>query len=155
MAVYGVDIRTGLARNGVIPFTGWTPSLGIGSPKYGSGDAAGQIQFNGQTQNDDRLAKQFRKVGLTNKVLRQMLINYIGGAVGVPGTGAGNQYKWVLGTTGDNYRSLRQIEITNVTNRTMNAADQAALRGMFSRTVFPATYPRDVSGNGGGGKVKF
>lgn len=154
MASYGVDIRTGVARNGVIPFTGWTPSLGIGSPKYGSGDAAGQIAFNGQTQDDDRISKVFRKSGLPKKALKQLFIQLIGGTAGTTGTGT-TSYKQVKGQTGDNYTSNRPIEITQIVNRTTTAADSLALEGMLSRLTAPATYPRDVSGNGGGGKVKF
>ena len=156
MALYGVDIRTGNAHNNEIGFTGWTPTLGRGAtqPQYGSGTTAGSVQMNGQSQNDDRIAKQFRKSGMGNKILRQVFNQLIGVAVG-GNTGATLGYKQVRGQTGDNYTSLRQIDNLTFATRTLTAADQAAFRGMVTRLTAPAVYAADVSRNGGGGKVKF
>lgn len=151
MAVYGTDLRTGIARNGAVSFTGWTVTLGLGQPQLGGGATGGQVLSNGQTQDDDRMAKIFRKSGLAKKMLKALFLQVLGAA---PGAVGNVTYKQVQGTTGDAYRSLRQIETTSI-NRSSTAADVLALEGMVSRLTAPASYPRDVSGNGGGGKVKF
>jgi len=154
MAVYGVDVRTGAARNGSIPFTGWSPILVVGQPVFASGQGNGVVQFNGQSQNDDRVAKQFRKMGPANKILKTMLSNLIGGTVGAVGTGT-TTYKQVKGQSGDSYTSNRAIEVVGLTNRTSTTDDQAAFRGMINRLTAPATYAVDLSGAGGGGKVRY
>ena len=144
MALYGVDFRTGIQRNGQISFTGWTPTLGSGTtpPQYGSGTTTGSVQFNGQTQNDDRLSKQFRKLGPALKALRYGLFNQIGNAVG---TNLGQtQYRQVKGTNGDTPRSNNLVEVITVLGRNSTAADIAALRGLFTRITAPGSF---TSGN--------
>lgn len=153
MAVYGTDLRNGLARNSQVNFTGWTPTLGSGQPAYGNGTAAGYAQFNGQSQNDDRIAKQFRKSGMGLKILKTFFSQQIGNAAGVA-SGA-ITYKRVLGTNGDVPRASGLVETVTQATRNTTTNDMLAFRGMINRLTAPASYPKDVSGNGGGGKVKF
>lgn len=153
MAVYGTDLRTGVARNRQVNFTGWTPTLGSGQPAYGNGTAAGYAQFNGQSQSDDKIAKQFRKLGPAIKVLKTIFSAQIGNVAGV-NTGP-IAYKRVLGTNGSVPRAAGLVETITQAGRGTTAADIAAFRGMITRVTAPASYPKDVSGNGGGGKVKF
>jgi len=153
MATYGVDLRNGLARNGSIPFTGWTPILTVGQPVFATGQGNGVVQFNGQSQNDDRLSKQFRKLGPAIKILKTIFNAQIGNVVGV-NTGP-ISYKRVLATNADVRPAAGLVETITQAGRGTTTADIAAFRGMISRAVAPTTYPKDVSGNGGGGKVKF
>lgn len=157
MTAYGVDIRSGNPRGGEIAFTGWTPTLGRGAtqPQYGGGTTTGSAQFNGQTQNDDRISKAFRKVGASLKIHKQVFNTLIGQVVGT--TTPTFTYKWVRGTSGDNYKSLRQIDDFGIVYppRVTTVNDQNVFRAMFQRSVAPTTYAKDVGGNGGGGKVRF
>ena len=153
MATYGVDLRNGLAHNGFIGFTGWTPTLGQGQPKYGNGDTFGVVQFNGQSQNDDRLSKQFRKMGPAIKILKTIFNAQIGNVAGV-NTGP-ISYKRVLATNADVRPAAGLVETITQAGRGTTNADVLAFRGMINRLTAPATYPKDLSGNGGGGKVKF
>lgn len=168
MATYGVNIRTGVARNGQVPFTGWTGILGT---QIGNGPATqgtgGYAYFNGLFQNDDRIAKFFRKPSPAAKQLRSMWFNLTGAAVGV-GTST-NTYKRVQGkditVAGGNQRGgLQTIENVGYVNRATTTADRDAFRELLTRNVFPTTgannangramsYPVDLSGNGGGNKV--
>ena len=154
MATYGVD-RNGTPRNGFIFGTGWTPTIGPNqtTPSFGGGDTHIFVQFNGQSQNDDRIAKQFRKVGPAIKMLRTLFLNQIGNPVGsASGTAT---YKQVRGQTGDTYSSLRFIDNVGQASRTTTTGDISALRGIISRATAPAVYPVDLSRNGGGGKVRY
>lgn len=165
MAVYGTNVKTGVARNGLIPFTGWTGVLAEGGPAGAVNQGpTGNVSFNGQTSNDNKIAQVFRKSGALNKTLRQMLSNLIGSAAGV-GTGTQNSYKQVKGVGGNNnLGGLVQIEDGGITNRVTTVADRDALKQMIFRSVFPTTsavgsvtqnYIEDRSGNGGGGKVRY
>jgi len=156
MAVYGVNLATGANRGGFISGTGWTPTIGPNqsTPSFGGGSTAIFVQFNGQTQNDDRVAKQFRKSGPALKFARAVFASLLGVA---GGNAPIVQYARVRGQTGDSYTSLRAIDVVTVpgSGRAKNANDTAAFVGMLNRSVAPAGYARDLSGAGGGGKVRY
>jgi len=153
MAVYGVDLRTGNAHNGLVGFSGWSPTLGLGQPIYGGGNTNGGIGFNGQSQSDHRIAQAFRKSGYAIKLFKTVFSNQIGN---VAGTGSGQiTYKRVLATNGDVPRSANLVETFLQPNRATTANDVNAFRGIINRVTAPATYPKDLSGAGGGGKVRY
>lgn len=172
MAVYGTDIKTGIARGGNIAFTGWTGILADGGtviPNAAGQGPAGNVSFNGVFQHDDQFAKFFRKSGPALKQLRSMLFALVGAAAGAASTT--NVYKRVQAQDltvpgGNDLGGLRVIENVGYTTRATTAADRDAFREMITRNVFPTTgalsaqgrvmsYPRDLSGVGGGGKVNF
>jgi hypothetical protein len=176
MATYGVDIRTGVARDGRVKFTGWTSILGdqanSSTGAVNIGQSSGAVYFNGLTSNDRKIRQAFMGRGPINLAIRQMFINMLGGTAGVAGTGAGNIYKQVQGpaqgsvggNVGFDLGGLRPIEQSTVNNRTMQAADRDSMRGVFLVSSYPTahglpssaviqrqgTYPDDVSDNGGG-----
>ena len=99
-----------------------------------------------------------------------MMFNLVGGLAGTAGT-SNNVYKRVQGVditsnAAANNGGLRVIENVGYANRVTTTADRDAIREVLIRNVFPTSgaaistgrpmsYPADVSGNGGGGKVKF
>jgi hypothetical protein len=40
-------------------------------------------------------------------------------------------------------------------NRNTTAADVTQITALLDRTTYPASYPVDLSGNGGGGKLAY
>jgi len=173
MPTYGVNINTGVARDGRIAFTGWTNVLGDQANSSNTpvqiGQTSGAVYFNGQTNADDRIAKVFRKTGSRNLAMRQLMVNLLGVAAGASSpTGTANSYMRVRGpsqtvSAGDDVGGLRPIEDAGLASRNSTAADRDALRSIFLRPVFPmahtfpnptvprqGTYPVDVSRNGGG-----
>ena len=153
MAQYGVDLRSGNPRSGFIAFSGWTPSLGTGQPQLGGGSGSGVVQFNGQTQSDNKIAQAFRKNSPALKFIKLLFSQVAGNPAGTA-TGA-TVYKQIKGSTGDLYVSLRPITDIGAISRNTTNGDMNSLRGMLNRTTFPNVYAKDVGGNGGGGKVKF
>jgi hypothetical protein len=170
MTTYGVDIRTGLPRNARVPFTGFTGILGDLPNSSGSSvptaTTSGAVYFNGQTPKDHALAKMMRGKGPIALAMNQAIINLLGVAVGTVTTGTTNNYKRVVATDGSNAGGLRPIEDVGLASRNTTTQERDAYRGMLLRNVFPSTfnfqsanlvrqgtYPVDLSGNGGGGKV--
>lgn len=140
MATYGIGTP------GVVPFTGWTNTLAPGTAN--AGGTSGNVSFNGNTQMDDKLAKAFRNGG-GSYVLKAVWLALTGAATGGTVTATS---KRVLGTTGDMMGGPRPIETVTWVNRVSGANDLTALQALLNRNVFPASYPPDLSGNGGGGK---
>ena len=139
MATYG------LGTAGFVPFTGYTNTLGLGTANGAA--SAGAVQFNGITQADDKIAKVLRN-GAATMGATYLLYALLGQAVGATATRQKKQIKWEVGSPG----GVIPIETINVVNRTTTANDLAAFQALVTRTVFPATYPPDLAGNGGGGK---
>lgn len=147
MAVYGVNTSTGAANGGVIPFTGWSSTLGAGSAN--SGSTSGAVQFNGQTQEDYPVANSLQRGA--NRAALAILKAAIGAAAG---TAIGDvNYKRVQAQVPGG--GLMPIETVSVVNRNTTAADLTALTALLSRSVAPSTYVADLSGNGGGGKLSY
>ena len=147
MAVYGVNTTTGVARGGVIPFTGWSPSLGTTDAV--SGSAAGAVQYNGLMQQDYSIIYNLARG--SNRAALAILKSITGAAAG----GAiSSTYKRVTGTvppTG----GAQPIETVTLASRTSTAADVTAFTALLNRLVNPTTYALDLSGNGGGGKLSY
>jgi hypothetical protein len=135
----------GLAPPGGVTFTGYTSTLGTGAANQDATN--GQVYFNGFTQGDERIAKMLRNGGMT-LVLRRLLQTLTGAAPGATATQTKKQVKWDQGSPG----GVIPIETVTLINRATTAADVTALNSLFFRLPFPATYPADLSGNGGGGK---
>lgn len=148
MAVYGVNYATGTATNGVVPFTGWSPTLGNGPAN--TGGSIGSVQFNGLTQNDYPLMANTS--GMANRAFLAMVKAVTGAGVGGTAT---STYKRVAAVQGGQQGGLIQVETVTPINRVTVAADVTALTALWNRTVNPASYPTDLSGAGGGGKLAF
>jgi hypothetical protein len=140
MATYGLG-----AVPGRVPFTGYTNTMGAGAANAEA--TSGYVAFNGVQQGDDRIAKMLRNGGATAGVT-QLLYMLLGAAAG--GTAAKTK-KQVQGVVGG-FGGAAPIETINLINRATTPADLVAFQALLNRSVFPASYPADVSGNGGGGK---
>ena len=139
MAVYGFPPPGGVS------FTGYTNTLGNGPANADA--TGGTVYYNGLTQGDDRLAKMFRNGGATLN-LRRVITTLLGAAVGGVAVQTKVQIQGQQGSPG----GLIPLETITLMNRATTANDMAAVNALMFRTVFPASYPVDVSGNGGGGK---
>lgn len=139
MATYGAGIP------GSIPFTGYTNTLASGAANIPG--VAGSVYYNGITQGDDRIVKMLRNGGATAG-LTQVLYTLLGAAAGGTATKTKKQIQWQQGSPG----GAVPIETINLMNRATTAADVTMFQALLTRSVFPATYPADLSGNGGGGK---
>jgi hypothetical protein len=139
MATYGIGTA------GHVPWTGYSNTLGVGAANADA--TTGYVAMNGVQQGDDRIAKMLRNGGMTMGVT-QLLYALLGAAVGGAALRQKKQVKWDQGSPG----GLVPIETINVVNRNTTANDLAAFQALLTRTVSPASYPADLSGNGGGGK---
>jgi hypothetical protein len=139
MATYGLGIP------GAVQFTGYTNTLGTGPANADA--TTGRVYFNGVQQGDDRIAKMFRNGGMT-KATTQIWLALTGAAVGGTATRSRSQVQWQQGSPG----GLIPVEVVTLVNRATTANDLAAFQALLGRLVFPASYPADLSGNGGGGK---
>jgi hypothetical protein len=130
---------------GGVPFTGYTNTLGGGAANQDA--TSGIIYFNGITQGDERIAKMLRN-GAKSQVLQRLLLTLVGAAAGATATQTKKQIQWEQGSPG----GVVPVETVTLISRVTTAADVTALAGLLTRTPTPASYPADLSGNGGGGK---
>jgi len=131
-----------------IPFTGYSNTLGSGDANQPA--SVGYVQKNGINQSDDAMAKLLQTGG-NAKVLRTLWRALTGAAVGGTATATKAQIQHVQGAPG----GVVPIETISLVNRVTTAADRTAMLGLLDRVVYPASYPADLSGNGGGGKVFY
>jgi hypothetical protein len=136
----------GFVPPGGLTFTGYTNTLGTGQANQDA--VAGQVYYNGLSQGDDKIAKMLRTGGATLN-LRRVLTTLLGAVAGTTATQTKKQVQHVQGAPGGPI----PIETINLINRATTAADVTAFNALLFRNVFPASYPADVSGNGGGGKL--
>jgi hypothetical protein len=140
MATYGIS------GTGTVPFTGWSPTLGVGAANQGS--TSGNVQFNGLTQSDDQLASYFNRQ--PNRDIRQLLLSVMGFLTGQTATAPYTRIKAQVAMNDPSaLGGLVPIEATNYINRVTTAFDVSALQALLNRTNGPATYPIDLSMNGG------
>lgn len=138
-------------NSGVVPFTGFTPTLGITEASIPSA-SGGQVSFNGMTQEDDIIAKQLFS-GM-NRVTRRLLNALIGATSG--GTATETRTRTTAVQANNDafcYGGIIAVETINLINRATTAADITNLKAVINRVPYPASYPTDVSGVGGGGKA--
>jgi hypothetical protein len=147
MSVYGVNLATGNASNGQIPFTGWSPTLGVGPANTGA--TSGAVWYNGQTQNDYFIMSNVSR--MSNRGFAALIKALTGAA---PGAAALAQYRRVMAANPTN-TGLVPIETIQPVNRNTTSGDQTMALALWNRTVNPTTYPPDLSGAGGGGKLSF
>lgn len=143
MATYGV-----VTTPGQIPWTGYSNTLGNGPANQAA--TAGYVAFNGIQQGDDRLAKMFRNGAMTGATT-QLLYMLLGAATGATATKTQVRVQGTTGAVG----GLQTIETVTLVNRATNANDLAAFQALLRRIVAPPSYPADLSGNGGGGKLTY
>jgi hypothetical protein len=143
MATYGLG-----ATPSQVPFTGYTNSLGSGAANTPS--SSGYAYFNGIQQGDDRIAKMLRN-GAQSAATTALMYALLGAGTG--GTATKTKAR-VVAQNGQNV-GAPQIETINLINRATTAADLTAIQALFNRVVQPASYPADLSGNGGGGHVTY
>jgi hypothetical protein len=139
MPVYGPN-------NGTVPFTGYTNTLGA-NPL--SGNTSGSVANNSLTQQDDKIAYLFQRPG--SRATRRLLITLLGAVAGTTATETRKRRQAIV--AGGEFAQLggiATIDTVNYVNRNTTAADTTAITALMNRTVAPASYPRDASGNGGG-----
>ena len=143
MATYGPNA-------GFVPFTGFSPTLGTDAI---TPVLSGNVQFNGITQSDDVISTFLFKRG--NRAVRKLLLTVLGV---VPGSTATENFTRVTAnsalTTPFANGGVVPIETVAQVNRVTTAADVTNLTAMVSRTVV-VSFPADVSGNGGGGRLGY
>lgn len=145
MALYGPNA-------GVVPFTGYSPTLGIADAITPA--TSGQVAFDGMTQDDGKIAALFREV--PNRVARKLLLTLLGVVSGSTATETRSRVTAQQGITDFLVLGgIVPIEAQSLVNRATTAADITNLTAMLSRTTFPASYVADASGNGGGGRSGF
>lgn len=149
MAVYGPGTPIGF-----VPFTGWSPTLGVGDAATPA--TSGVVQFNGMTQNDDQISNWLRKPqALPMKRLMLALLGAATGGTAGPTTRSRVQATADAGVFPSNYGGLVTIESVSVINRATTATDLSNLQALVNRTHFPASYVAELSGNSGGGKLGY
>ena len=94
-----------------------------------------------------RLSKLMRRGG--NRKTKELLLTVLGTA---PGLTASSTYTRKQAEEGQQEAVATQETVT-VIGRATTSADVTALRADLEREFVPSTYPTDVSGNGGGGKL--
>lgn len=143
MATYGIT-----ATPGQVPFTGYTNTLGVTNANQGV--TSGYVMNNGVFQHDDKIAKVLRN-GAMSAGAKALWYALLGAATGGTATATKKQVQHVTGAPG----GLVPIETVTLMNRATTAADLTAFQALMNRQVQPATYPPDLSGNGGGGHVAY
>ncbi len=143
MAEYGPN-------DGVVPFTGFTPTLGTDRANMPSADG-GNVSFNGMTQQDRAIAHAL--FGNYNRVTRRLMATLLGATAGSTATETRTQIVALNpNDKHDAYSGLVEIETVDLINRATTAADITNLNAILNRSPVP-TYADDVGGNGGGGKA--
>jgi hypothetical protein len=144
MANYGPN-------GGVIPFTGYTPTLGVSDAI--NDVTSGQIQFSGITQDDGRLSKILRSSA--NRVVRELFITLLGAATGATALETRARVQAQQGISVGNMAlgGIVPIEVQTLINRATTTLDLTNTIASITRTTGPLTYAADVSGNGGGNKA--
>lgn len=139
MALYGPN-------NGIVPFTGFSPTLGVTDAVVPV--VAGQVQFDGMTQRDNDLSSLLFK--RANRVTRRLLQTLIGA---VSGGTATEQYTRVQANAAAGsilqQGGLIPMEVVSQINRVTTAADITNVTAALTRSPI-VTFPADVSGNGSG-----
>ena len=144
MATYGLETTPGQ-----VPFTGYTNTLGNGAANVGSN--AGYAQFNGVSQGDDRIAKMIARQGGMTLAVQELLLTLLGATTGAAAFKTKPQVQGQQGAPG----GLQTIETITLVNRATTANDLNAFLALANRQVQPPSYPPDLSGNGGGGKLQY
>lgn len=140
-------------NGGVVPFTGFTATLGTGEANIIS-PTGGSVAFNGMGQSDRAIASEMFTGN--NRVIRR-LINVLTGAVA--GTTATETRSRIVAVQAMNdalaYGGLQTPETINLINRASTAADVTNLKALVNRSPVPSFYAADVSGNGGGSRAGY
>jgi hypothetical protein len=147
MTAYGPTVPTGF-----IPFTGFTPTLGTVDAATPS--TTGLVQFNGNTQRDGILSRELFQG--PQRIWRRLYLTLLQNNVGTNATENRTRVQAQPATFAPtDYGGLVPIETIALINRNTTALDLTNVVAGLSRTPVPASYPPDVGGNGGGGKLGF
>ena len=144
MALYGPN-------NGYVPFTGFSPTLGASDAI--APVTSGNVQFNGMTQNDGNIARLLFLRG--NRTFRRLLIALTGATAG--GTATETQSRVQAQQSmfqATDMGGLVPIETINNISRVTTAADVTNINAMLTRSPV-ITFPTEVSGTSGGGKLGY
>lgn len=136
--------------NGVFGGPGFSPTLGAADAVTPT--TLAYIQRSGNTQFDGEINHWLRTAG--SRATRKILLTLLGVAPGQTATETRYRVKAQQALNDPTMLGgLVPIEGVGLVSRATTSADVTALTAMLSRVPAPATYPADVSGNGGGGKV--
>lgn len=116
------------------------------------GAVDGHSLLGSNTNLERRISRILRKPGA--RKTKELLLTLIGASAG---SAASSTYKRVQGTVSPGVALSGggdvTIETKTVVSRNTTAADVTDLSDMVDDEFAPATYPDDLSGNGGGGKL--
>ncbi len=144
MATYGLQTVPGQ-----VPWTGYSNTLGAGAANAPA--TSGYAAFNGITQGDSKLAMIFRN-GEMGVGVKALWLALTGAAAGGAALGAQKRVSAAAQDGNGDVSGIRPIVNIGYVNRNTTAADVTAFTALLNRLVSPASYPPDLSGNGGGGK---
>ena len=135
-----------------IPFTGFTPTLGVDGAN--NGVQSGAIQRNGLMQQDTDINRAFVTQG--NRITQALMLALIGAVAG--GTALAIKVQVVgsslsADSTGAQGGGVVPIQTVTLINRPTTAQDVTNLKTLVSFSRGPSTYVQDVSGNGGGSRL--
>lgn len=134
-------------NSGVVPFTGWTPTLGTDQTTLPV--ASGSVAFNGMTQADGRLSSIMRRRG--NRALRELYLTLLAGASGDAAAESYSRVKQRSATDALNPQmggGLVTLETVTQIGRNTASADVTNTVAAMSRNFKPSSYVADLSGNG-------
>jgi hypothetical protein len=147
MPTYGPS----LTNPGFVPFSGFSPTLGVGDAITPATN--GLVQFNGMGQEDNRLSRALYQG--PNRVLRRLILTLLGTAAGSTATENRTRVQAQQSTFSPNDNGgLVPIETVATINRVTTSNDITNVTDALTRSYVPA-YAADVSGNAGGGKLGF
>lgn len=146
MATYGPFLPVGF-----IPFSGFTPTLGVTDAIVPQ--TSGVVQMNGMTQGDNQIARSLYQG--PNRLLRRLMLTLLGAATGASAVENRSRVAATQATfTVNDNGGLIPIETVAVINRVTTALDLTNTLAVISRSFTP-TYAVDASGNGGGSHLGY
>jgi hypothetical protein len=137
---------------GSLPFTGFSPTLGVGDANTPS--TSGAVQLNGLIQQDADINRALVTMG--NRSVQALFLALLGAVAG--GTATATR-PMIVGSplsadsNGAQGGGVVPIQTVSVINRVTTAADVNNLKTLVNFTRAPSTYAPDGSGTGGGSKL--
>lgn len=101
----------------------------------------------------EQLAKVMGKRPYGRAKLRAITSALLGAAVGGAATATHKRVSHTVSPEAPANGGLRVIETYTAVNRVTTADDLAKLEEAIAQSAQPSSYPADLSGNGGGGKI--
>jgi len=111
------------------------------------------LTVTGYRNLERKLTAAFRNRGL--HIQKELMLTLLGASAGSTALAQRSRVQYTDNTPGDPivHGGARTVEVEDQVNRATTAADTTHLTAILNDIFQPSSYPVDVSGNGGGGKV--